>query len=354
MNHPPSEAAVALSGGVDSSMAAYLLKKEGWTVHGVHFELPSVSLEQEERITKVRAVADFLRIPLHVIDLRESFTRLIMTPFIQNYLTGLTPNPCIFCNPLIKFASLHHFIQVQQINCLATGHYARLSRENNRSRIGLFRGRDQKKDQSYFLHRLDRKVLSKTLFPLGEMTKDEVFARAVSVGLPSCENRESQEICFLGSLDYRVFLEQKTGESREQEGMIVNKEGEILGEHKGVHRFTVGQRHGLGIASSLPYYVKEIRAPENEIVVARREDLYSRTVNAEQFNWLEYTPEKNYIEVLAQIRYRHRAAPGLLEILSPSEVKFTFHDPQWAVTPGQSLVCYRGDQVLGGGVITDP
>ena len=351
MNHQPSEAAVALSGGVDCSMAAHLLKEAGWKIHGVHFELPSLSHDQEEKTRKVNTVAEFLNIPLQVIDIKEHFTDLVMTPFIQNYMKGLTPNPCISCNPLVKFAGLYRFIHENQLEYLATGHYARLHNNLNNSRTSLFRGRDHKKDQSYFLHRLGQQVLSRSLFPLGEMTKDEILTRAVALGLPSCKSKESQEICFLGTLDYRVFLEQQTG-IRAEQGLIVNREEGILGEHKGVHRFTVGQRHGLGIASSRPYYVKEIRAPENKIVVARKEDLYSRTVYAEDFHWLEYPSEKNCIEVLAQIRYRHKAASGLLEILSPSQVRFTFHDPQWAVTPGQSLVCYHGDQVLGGGVIT--
>ena len=214
------------------------------------------------------------------------------------------------------------------------------------------RGKDRKKDQSYFLHRLGPQVLSKTLFPLGEMTKEEVLARAASMRLPSCENRESQEICFLGSLDYRVFLEQKTGQNGQSEGVIINKEGNIVGRHKGIHRFTVGQRHGLGISSPSPYYVKEIRASEKIIEVGRREEIYSKRVNAAQFKWIEHPPKENCFEVLAQIRYRHKAAPGLLEILSPSKVRVTFRNPQWAVTPGQSLVCYQGDQVLGGGIIS--
>ena len=352
MNHPPSEAAVALSGGVDSSMAAHLLKEAGWKVHGVHFKLPCLSLDQERKINTAESIAEFLRIPFHVIDIREEFSRKVIDPFVLDYLKGLTPNPCISCNPRIKFASLYHFIQVHEISCMATGHYARLGRESDSTTVGLFRGKDRKKDQSYFLHRLSREILSKTLFPLGEMTKEEVFARAASLKLPSCENEESQEICFLGSLDYRVFLEQKAGENAQREGVIINRQGDILGEHKGVYRYTVGQRHGLGIASSMPYYVKEIRASENQVVIARRGELYSKMVNAEQFKWLDHPPKENCIEVLAQIRYRHRAAPGLLEILSPSQVRLTFRDPQWAVTPGQSLVCYQGEQVLGGGFIT--
>ncbi len=351
MDHAPSEVAVALSGGVDSSMGAYLLQESGWKVTGVHFVLPSVSSEQEDRLAQAETVAKFLNIPLHIVDLREAFTRLIITPFVQDYLRGLTPNPCISCNPLIKFAALHDFIRIRRISCLATGHYARLRSGADPVRTGLFRGRDPQKDQTYFLHRLDQTVLSKAVFPLGEFTKGEVLAQAKNLGLPSCKSRESQEICFLGSLDYRVFLEEHAAEKMDRTGRIVTTEGKTVGEHAGIHRFTIGQRHGLGIASSRPYYVKEIRPFENIIVVGRREDLYTKTVHAELFHWLAPPPHENCIEVAAQIRYRHKLASGFLERVTPSRVRVTFHEPQWAVTPGQSLVCCLGDQVLGGGVI---
>jgi len=347
----PSDIAVALSGGVDSSLAAAVLKTAGWEVHGVHFLLPSPSSVVEDRIEGVTRITEHLHIPLEVIDIRDDFENLVVNPFVDAYLKGLTPNPCVSCNPLIKFERLHRYILENEIHCLATGHYVRLGKGEEEGGIGLWRGRDLRKDQSYFLHRLDQTSLSRAVFPLGEMTKDEVRLRARDMGLPCHSNPESQEICFISGMNYRRFVEQMRGIKVSKNGTIINKEGEVLGEHHGIHGYTIGQRHGLGIASSRPYYVKEIRSEVNQVVVGRKEELFSVNVDAEDFNWIGRPPSKGVFKVQAQIRYRHEAAPGLLEVLSPDEVRFIFDKPQWGVTPGQALACYDGDRLLGGGWI---
>ena len=348
----PSDVAVALSGGVDSSLAAAALKTAGWEVYGVHFLLPSPSSVVNDRIEGVRRIIEHLGISLEIIDIRDDFENLVVNPFVDAYLDGLTPNPCVGCNPLIKFERLHRYILENEIHCLATGHYVRLGKVEKEEGIGVWRGRDSRKDQSYFLHRLDQTALSRAVFPLGEMTKDEVRLRARNMGLPCHSNPESQEICFISGMDYRRFAEQRRGIKIKKNGAIINKEGEVLGEHHGIYGYTIGQRHGLGIASSRPYYVKEIRPEVNQVVVGRREELFSVTVNADDLNWIGRAPPKGVFKAQAQIRYRHKAAHGRLEVLSPDEVRFIFDKPQWAVTPGQALACYDGDRLLGGGWIT--
>ena len=345
----PSDIAVALSGGVDSSFAAAVLKKAGWEVYGVHFLLPSPSSVADDRIAGVTRVTEYLGIPLEIIDIRDDFEDLVINPFVNAYLKGLTPNPCVGCNPLIKFERLYRYVLEKEIHCLATGHYVRLGKEEEG--MCLLRGKDSTKDQSYFLQRLGQETLSRAVFPLGDMTKNEVRLRARDMGLPCHSNPESQEICFISGMDYRSFVEQRPGVMVRKNGAIVNREGEVLGEHHGIHGYTIGQRHGLGIASPRPYYVKEIRPEVNQVVVGRKEDLFSVTVDAGDFNWIEKIPPKGVFKAQAQIRYRHKAAPGLLEVLSPDEIRFVFEKPQWGLTPGQALACYDGDRLLGGGGI---
>lgn len=346
----PSRVVVALSGGSDSALAAALLQEQGWAVAGLHFILPSSPSRQKARTVSVQRVGERLDIPIEFIDLLEVFDRCVVDPFEEAYLKGLTPNPCILCNERIKFEYLARYGDERAMPYLATGHYATI-RLRSDGVAQLWRGRDRGKEQSYFLHRLKQDHLSRTILPLGNMTKVQARALSVKMRLPTASEPESQEICFLPGNDYRLFLEERQGEGLRRKGDIVTRDGKKVGEHEGTYRYTIGQRHGLGIASPSPYYVMEIRPHANQVVVGRKEELFTRIVTAVGFHWTEGKPFLRSLRVQAQIRYRHTAAPGTLEPVTEEEVRFEFDEPQWAVTPGQALVCYDGDRVIGGGWI---
>jgi tRNA-specific 2-thiouridylase len=350
MSINPSSVLVALSGGGDSALAAALLKEEGWQVRGLHFLLPAPDAKRTERRNSVRRIQERLEIPVSFVDMEDVFTKEVIAPFVDAYLAGFTPNPCVVCNQVIKFDHLLHQADQQGVALVATGHYAIVRRPEN-GPAELWRGVDQSKEQSYFLHRLEQRHLKRTVLPLGEMTKKEARQLAAKMKLPTVSEPESQEICFIPGNDYRLFLEKRKGMEIARRGNIVTKDGEKVGEHLGAYRFTIGQRHGLGIASSEPYYVMEIRPQENEVVVGRKQDLLSTMVEAESFNWLDRPPRVDRVRVLAQIRYRHIPGAGWLEKITPGEVQFEFEGPQWGITPGQALVCYDGERLLGGGWI---
>ncbi|UCF82733.1 MAG: tRNA 2-thiouridine(34) synthase MnmA [Desulfobacteraceae bacterium] len=345
----PTSVVVALSGGVDSAVAAASLKMAGWEVCGLHFLLPAPHTRAKARINRAERLANHLEIPLHVLDLREIFSRQVIDPFVDAYLNGLTPNPCVLCNQLIKFEYLIHYAKQHEIDYIATGHYARVKKGFKNPYCELYRGADRRKEQSYFLHRLNQSFLLRAIFPLGESKKDEVRKHALETGLPVNNIVESQEICFIPENDYRSFVEKKKGHDVNKPGNITDSDGQIRGQHTGTFRYTIGQRQGLGIASSRPWYVKEIRPQTNEVVIARKDALYSTRVEAEEFNWIREVPPSKVMKAQAQIRYRHKPALGQLEVISSDKVKFIFDEPQWAITPGQALVCYEGERVLGGG-----
>ena len=335
---------------MDSSLTVALLKEQGFAVSGLHFLLPAAPEKMEARRQSVVKVAEVLAIPVAFINQQDAFTRLVIQPFIRSYSQGLTPNPCVACNALIKFDQMLQYANKHDIDYIATGHYAAIEHGPG-GRSELRRGKDRSKDQSYFLHRLSHVPLSRTLFPLSQWTKKETKEKARQLNLPTYNEPESQEICFLPRDDYRLFLEAHMDPKQIKPGEITDEQGRVLGEHQGVHRYTIGQRHGLGIASERPYYVKEIRPDRHEVMVGRKEDLFSSIVEAEDFHWLSAQPDQHVLQAKAQVRYRHEAAGGRLEVLAHGKVRFEFTVPQWAVTPGQALVCYQQDRVIGGGWI---
>ena len=351
MRKKPASVVVALSGGVDSAVAAASLRIAGWEVYGLHFLLSDSLSGTDARTTVVKQVCKHLNIPIEILDLRETFHQCVITPFIDAYLKALTPNPCVVCNQKIKFECLFDYAEQHEIDYIATGHYVRIRKKDKHPYFELVRGKDRRKDQSYFLHRLNQTFLSKAVFPLGGSTKDEVRKKALEMGLPVHSVPESQEICFIPENDYRPFIENQRGPGVNESGNIINSRGEVLGQHSGAFKYTIGQRQGLGIASPRPYYVKEIRPGTKEVVVGRKETLYLTRLEAHGFNWIGEVPARSVMEAQAQIRYRHRPASGRLEVISSDKVAFIFDEPQWAVTPGQALVCYEGERVLGGGWI---
>jgi len=346
--------AVAISGGIDSACAAAILKDEGWEVLGIHLVLPLPLMQREEKLRKARLVSRELNIPLHPLDVRNFFQKRVIDYFISAYWMGLTPNPCVVCNSMIKFERIISWMNGKGIDCMATGHYARVRRNSDGRYSELLRGKDRKKDQSYFLHRLGQSHLSKTLFPLGDMTKAEMYQKAGEMGLSALMHPESQEICFIPDNNYKSFVTSRVDTSMLSNGDIIDCEGNVLGAHSGTYAYTIGQRHGLGIGSREPLYVCQIKPETNTIVAGPKEALFTTTLTAESFNWIGDFKGKKTLRVQAQIRYRHEPADGTLTIISPDSVQFEFDTPQWAITPGQAFVCYEGEKVLGGGWIRKP
>jgi tRNA-specific 2-thiouridylase len=339
---------VAMSGGVDSSVAAALLKQEGYDVTGVSMQL----LPEESSFEEARHCAELLEFSHRVLDLRKPFQELVVSNFASQYRAGRTPNPCIRCNAHVKFGLLLEEAIQNDADFIATGHYARIEndRQGKRSRYLLKRGIDARKDQSYFLYTLTQFQLKHTLLPVGDRTKDEVREIAARHGLPVSQRPESQEICFIAGNNYRTFFKKQGMAS--PPGTITDRTGKMLGQHSGVTHYTIGQRRGLGIAGTEPYYVIRIAPELNQIVVGRRREAFFRTLAAVDVNWIA-EPVTKAEQIHAKIRSLHTAAPADLFPLGPRSVRLTFHTPQWAITPGQAVVFYRGDLVLGGGTIED-
>ena len=346
---PREPVAVALSGGVDSAVAALLLKGQGHKVVALHM---SLSPHDPGRPGEpVLTLAERLGVPLHGVDLRSAFREEVIQPFLEVYRRGMTPNPCVLCNPRIKFSLLRRHALDLGVRWLATGHYARVARPERNGRLRLLRGRDRAKDQSYFLFGLTQEHLSHALFPLGGFLKGEVRNIAASAGLPVSSRPESQEICFIPDNDYCRFLEEQTGtDLLPSRGPVVDVDGRQVGEHDGIHRFTIGQRRGLGIPSSAPYYVVGLEPETNTVRVGRRKDLARREFLVTDLNWIGIPAPGGPLEALVQVRSRHQESPA---VLAPDtkHILVRFHEPQSAVTPGQAAVFYRGDEVLGGGMI---
>lgn len=360
--------AVALSGGIDSLYAAWLLKKAGRPIVGIHFVTgyekkgepnqtavpsPWLTLHSEAARAGVPAmnhVAEQLQVPIHLIDIRERFEAEVVTPFAEAYRCGRTPNPCLLCNPSIKFGLLWEAAEALGAEELATGHYARI-RQGATSGVHLLKGEDPAKDQSYFLSLVPPDRLGKAVFPLGGLHKEEIKKKAGEAGLVSFTKGESQDICFIQGGDYKAFLLGRPGFSMKP-GPIVTADGTEVGRHLGLHGFTVGQRRGINCPGPYPYYVLALDPSTNRLVVGKKEELLSRSCTVTGLNWIQ-PPSTTRFDATCKIRYSHKGSPCTIEIDPEKErATVTFTTPQSAVTPGQGAAFYAGNEVLGGGWIT--
>ncbi len=351
-----------MSGGVDSSVAAALLQEQGWEVIGITLRLweeervgelpvPSRSCCAWEAVNDARQVAVALGIDHYVLNMKEQFKSGVVDYFVDEYRRGRTPNPCIACNRLIKFAALLHKAKELGASHLATGHYVRLEFNTARERFLLRTGLDAWKDQSYMLYELTQAQLQHCHFPLGELTKEQVRRKAEALKLGVAQKQESQEICFIPDNDYRGFLRRcglKAGP-----GPIINSQGEKLGTHEGFPCYTIGQRKGLGLTAARPLYVLEIQPDQNLLVVGEREELYRPGLEVEALNLIALPALEQEQPVTVKIRYRSAAVPAVLKPLpGENRARVIFAQPQPAITPGQAAVFYQDDLLLGGGTIT--
>ena len=350
---------LGMSGGVDSSVAASLLVRQGYDVHGVTLQVwehedeqAAVSKRWEERgcckIGIAKFVAQRLRIPYEVVDRREIFQQGVIDDFVAGYAAGTTPNPCVRCNERVKLRSLYALAQERGMDYVATGHYARVQRAGEQ--WSLHRALDARKDQSYFLYRIQADWLPKLLFPVGEMQKSEVWREAEALDLPVDELKESQEICFVSQGDYRTFLEQERPELK-QAGSFVGVNGEVLGRHEGIAFYTPGQRRGLGIAVGQRLYVQKVVPESREVVLCAEDQLVQSGCNVGDLSLFDADIGHQSVEVDVKIRYATPPAAATLRPLRSGTVQIQFHQPQRALSPGQSAVFYQGDRVLGGGII---
>lgn len=362
--------AVAMSGGVDSSTVAAMLRAEGNNVIGLTMQLwnqrrlagrEGMPEQVQGRccslddVYDARRVAQAIGIPYYVVNHEERFEREVVRPFVEEYLSGRTPIPCSLCNNHLKFDQLLLVARQIGADTLATGHYARVTFDAARERWLLKRPVDTAKDQTYFLFGLTQEQLSRTIFPLGGMMKPEVRDLARAQGLAIAEKPDSQEICFVPGGDYKRFLDAYLAEQGESlpdtSGELVTTDGRVIGEHDGIHKFTVGQRKGLGVATGSPLYVIQIKGDAGQVVVGGSEELYSKTLRARRVNLIAVSDVECPMRVTVKIRHRHEPAPAMLERSGADELLVTFDEAQRAVTPGQAAVFYDGDVVVGGGWI---
>ena len=360
-----------MSGGVDSSSAAALLKEQGHELIGFTMQLwnqrrhinvdengdplPSRCCSLDD-VYDARRVAEKLGFPFYVLNLEKDFERDVVEPFVQSYLSGETPIPCVACNSRLKFASLDKMAQSLGCDKVATGHYARVEYDAPKNRYRLFRGRNHWKDQSYFLWELTQDQLSRAYFPLGDMLKSEVREIAREANLYTAEKQESQEICFVPDGDYSGFIDRYLEhEDRAEEipsgGEIVNTKGVSLGKHTGIHRYTIGQRRGLGIAHEKPLYVVQIERARNQIIVGEKEELSQGEFFAKGVNWVAFDEPTEPVRAEVKVRYRHEPAVATIYALADARARIVFDEPQRAITPGQATIFYHGEEVVGGGWI---
>ena len=363
--------AVAMSGGVDSSAAAALLKEQGHELVGFTMQLwnqrRGISVDENgdplpsrccslDDVYDARRVAESLGFPFYVLNLEKEFERDVVEPFVASYLSGETPIPCVACNSRLKFAALDRMATSLDCDKVATGHYARVEYDESADRYRLFRGKNHWKDQSYFLWELTQDQLSRAYFPLGEMLKSEVRDIARDAKLYTAEKQESQEICFVPDGKYAEFIDRYLDhEGRTDEmppgGAIVDTAGEIVGAHSGIHRYTIGQRRGLGIAHEKPLYVVQIERAKNQIIVGEADELESAEFVAKGVNWVAFDEPSAPVRAEVKVRYRHEPAAATIHALPDCHAKIVFDEPQRAITPGQATIFYNGDEVVGGGWI---
>lgn len=346
---------IGMSGGVDSSVAAYLLKKAGYEVMGVTMQTwnPEKGSKTAEHASGIAEdagrVASALGIPHQVVDFHEIFEKKVKEYFVREYLEGRTPNPCVVCNHHVKWEALLSHARRLGADGIATGHYARIHRLGS-GRYTLRRAVGDAKDQTYALYQLSQEQLAHTWMPVGNYTKDQIREMAAELELEVANKPDSQEICFIPDNDYAGFIEKRTGRPA-AEGNYVNTDGEVIGRHKGIIHYTVGQRKGLGIAMGHPVFVKEIRPGTNEVVLSGNEDIFASALTCSQLHFMGMEKVEDGMEVSAKIRYNHKGAPCTLYNRGEDLVECRFQDPQRAITPGQAVVFYREDYVLGGGTI---
>ena len=351
---------VGMSGGVDSSVAAYLLKEQGYDVIGVTMQIwqDEDNEVQEENggccglsaVDDARRVAQDLEIPYYVMNFKSEFKENVMDYFAKEYLQGRTPNPCIACNRYVKWESLLKRSLDIGADYIATGHYARVTQLPN-GRYTLMKSATAAKDQTYALYNLTQNQLAHTLMPVGAYTKDEIREIADKINLRVAHKPDSQEICFVPDKDYASFIEEYSGK-RIPQGNFVNTKGEVIGRHKGITHYTVGQRKGLNLSMGYPVFVVEIRPETNEVVIGKGEDVFSDTLRAGTLNWMSVDGlHGEEMKVTAKIRYSHKGASCIIKEVEDGIVECRFEEPQRAITPGQAVVFYDGDYVVGGGTI---
>ena len=343
---------VGLSGGVDSSVAAYLLKKQGYEVIGVTMQMWQGNEEENSAVYDAKRVAEVLGIPFHVIDFKDVFRKNVMNYFVEEYLQGHTPNPCIVCNRYVKWEALLQRSREMGADYIATGHYARIVQLEN-GRYTVKTSATSAKDQTYALYNLTQEQLAHTLMPVGEYSKEEIRQIAQKAALPVAHKKDSQEICFIPDNDYASFLEREAGERVPGPGDFVTKDGQVVGQHKGITHYTVGQRKGLNLSMGHPVFVTKICPKTSQVVIGENEDVFGISLLCGQINFMGMDDLKEPRRVRAKIRYAHNGEMCLLERVGEDRIKCTFENPVRAITPGQAVVFYEQDYVLGGGIIIE-
>lgn len=353
------KAIIAMSGGVDSSVAAYLMKESGYECIGATMKLydnQNIDTDEEKTcctlsdVEDARRVAQSFGMPFYVFNFTDDFEKEVIERFVNTYIEGGTPNPCIECNRYLKFKKLMQRMYELSYDYVVTGHYARSVYDEGSGRYLLKKGADASKDQSYVLYNLTQEQLSHTLFPLGEYHKSEIREIAEKLGFVNANKPDSQDICFVPDGKYADFIESYCGKCF-PEGDFVTEDGTVLGKHKGIIRYTIGQRRGLGLALPESLYVCEKRMDTNTVVLSKNEKLFHDTLEAGELNWIAFEEIKEPVRCQAKIRYKQKEADALVEKLSDETVRVTFDEPQRGITKGQAVVFYDGDTVLGGGKI---